>query len=237
MRHALESFETNLPSLPNPTAILFDLDDTLHDRRASVKAFAPALHAHLEPWLSGMNLETFSQHLHRVDHGGYVAREVFFTRLLGSLGATGFDAQQLAAFWRSEFAKFAQPMQGAYALLKFLRGQNIKTAIVSNGSSQLQRNKIAALNLRVDVVIISEEVGVKKPAPLPFLSALKLLEVVASRAWFVGDHPVNDIEGANAVGMKTFWLEREQSGVDVQAVKIESLFDLQEWIKEPWELP
>jgi hypothetical protein len=48
-------------------------DDTLHDRRASVNAFAPVLFAHLEPWLNGMSLEPFKQHLHRIDHGGYVA--------------------------------------------------------------------------------------------------------------------------------------------------------------------
>jgi putative hydrolase of the HAD superfamily len=201
--------------MTTPKAVLFDLDDTLHDRRASVEAFVPALHHRLAPWLNGMSLEPFKQHLHRIDHGGYVARDVFFTRLLGSLGVSNFDAQQLAGFWRSEFAKFAQPMHGAYALLEFLRHKNIKTAIVSNGSSQLQRNKITSLKLQVDVVIISEEVGVKKPAPLPFLSALKELEVPTSRAWFVGDHPVNDIAGANALGMKTFWLEREQRGEDV----------------------
>jgi putative hydrolase of the HAD superfamily len=216
--------------MPFPNAILFDLDDTLHNRRASVEAFAPTLHAHLEPWLGGLKLEAFKHHLHQVDHGGYVARDVFFSRLLSSLGATGFDAPQLAAFWRNEFAKFAQPMHGAQELLGFLHNKQIKTAIVSNGSSQLQRNKITALNLQVDVVVISDEIGVKKPAPQPFLTALKALEVPASRAWFVGDHPINDIEGANALGMKTFWLEREQRGEAVQAIKIGSLLELQDWI-------
>jgi putative hydrolase of the HAD superfamily len=65
------------------------------------------------------------------------------------------------------------------------------------------------------------------------LSALKELEVPTSRAWFVGDHPVNDIAGANALGMKTFWLEREQRGEDVQAVRIDSLLELREWVQNP----
>jgi putative hydrolase of the HAD superfamily len=216
--------------MPVPKAILFDLDDTLHDRRASVEVFAPALHKRRAPWLGGLELEPFRSHLHRVDHGGYVAREVFFTRLLDGLEATGFEAQELAAFWRSEFAKFAQPMPGAYELLEFLTQKNIKTAIVSNGSSQLQRNKIGALNLRVDVVIISDEVGVKKPAALPFISALRQLGVQATEAWFVGDHPINDIQGANALGMKTFWLEREQQGEHVDAMKINALLELQDWL-------
>jgi putative hydrolase of the HAD superfamily len=213
-----------------PKAILFDLDDTLHDRRASVETFIPTLHSFLEPWLKGVSLEEFRIVLHRVDYGGYVPREVFMLRLLEAFGASGFDALSLAKFWRSEFAAFAQPMHGAYELLEFLRAKKIKTSIVSNGTVQLQQAKIVALGLKVDVVIISEAVGVKKPAAKPFLEALRLLEVQASEAWFVGDHPVNDIEGALAVGMKAFWLEREQKAQAVNAVRLENLLELKSYV-------
>jgi putative hydrolase of the HAD superfamily len=161
-----------------------------------------------------------------VDYGGYVPREVFMQRLLEAFGATGFDAPCLAKFWRSEFSKFVQPMHGAFELLKFLRLKGIKTGIVSNGTVQLQQAKIDALELRVDVIIISEAVGVKKPAARPFLEALRLLGVQSSEAWFVGDHPVNDIEGADAVGMRPFWLEREQKAGAVKATQIENLLEL-----------
>jgi putative hydrolase of the HAD superfamily len=217
----------------NPKAVLFDLDDTLHDRRASVDAFAPTLHAHLEPWLSGAKLEAFNQTLHRVDHGGYVARELFMARLLEAFGVTsGFDAVALAEFWRSSFAVHAQPMRGARELLEHLRSLGIKTGIVTNGTVRLQLAKIAALELRVDAVVISEQVGVKKPAPAPFLECLKRLEVRARDAWFVGDHAVNDIAGAHGVGMRAFWLEREQhlEPVGVDFARLESLSDLKMYL-------
>lgn len=106
----------------NPKAVLFDLDDTLHNRRASVDAFAPALHAQLEPWLGDVALEAFRQTLHRVDYGGYVSREVFMMRLLESFGVkSGFDAVTLAEFWRSSFAAHARPMRGAREILEHLR--------------------------------------------------------------------------------------------------------------------
>jgi putative hydrolase of the HAD superfamily len=213
-----------------PKSILFDLDDTLHDRRASVEAFTPALFAHLEPWLSGTSLEDFRTVLHQVDYGGYVPREVFMQRLLEAFGAVGFDALPLAKFWRSEFAKFAQPMSGAYELLEFLGSKGIKTGIVSNGTVQLQQAKIDALKLQVDAVVISEAVGVKKPHAKPFLEALRLLEVSASETWFVGDHPINDIEGAVAVGMKAFWLEREQSAKTVNTVRLAHLLELRAYV-------
>jgi putative hydrolase of the HAD superfamily len=209
-----------------PKAILFDLDDTLHDRRASVEAFTPTLHSFLEPWLGGASLEDFRTKLHLVDYGGYVPREVFMKRLLEAFGATNFDAVELAKFWRSEFANFAQPMAGAYELLEFLQAKKIKTGIVSNGTVQLQQAKIVVLELKVDAIIISEAVGVKKPFAKPFLEALRLLEVQASETWFIGDHPVNDVQGAAAVSIRPFWLEREQKAESVEATRIEHLLEL-----------
>ena len=217
----------------NPKAVLFDLDDTLHDRRASVDAFALALHAQLEPWLRDVNLEQFRQTLHRVDHGGYVPRELFMARLLESFGAqSGFDALELAEFWRTSFAAYAQPMRGAHQILDHLRDCGIKTGIVSNGTVRLQQAKIGKLELRVDAVVISEQIGVKKPAPEPFLECLRQLEVLASEAWFVGDHALNDIEGANAVGMRAFWLEVGQHAEPVNAsfTRLELLGDLKTYL-------
>ncbi len=213
----------------NPAAVLFDLDDTLHDRRASVEAFTPALHMHLEPWLNGVNLEEFREALQRVDHGGYVPRDVFMTRLLEAFGVTsGFDPLELAEFWRSSFATHAQPMRGAREILEYLRSLGIKTGIVTNGTVRLQQAKIDALELHADAVVISEQIGVKKPAPEPFLECLKRLEVLPRQAWFVGDHAVNDIAGAHAVRMRPFWLEREQhlEPVGVEFTRIEALSDL-----------
>ncbi len=214
-----------------PRVILFDLDETLHDRRASVEAFIPTLYGFLEPWLSHVSLEDFRATLHRVDYGGYVPREVFMQRLLEAFDARNFDAVALAKFWRSEFAKFAQPMAGAYELLEFLKSKGIQTGIVSNGTVQLQQAKIDALGLQVDVVVISEAVGVKKPAAKPFLEALRLLEVQPSETWFVGDHPVNDIQGAVAIGIKAFWLERETAwSGNAPHVRLERLLDLQKFL-------
>ena len=216
-----------------PTAVLFDLDDTLHDRRASVDMFAPALHAHLEPWLNGVNLEEFKATLHRVDHGGYVARELFMARLLEAFGVTsGFDPLELAEFWRSSFAAYAQPMRGAREILEHLRDCGIKTGIVTNGTVRLQQAKIDALELRVNAVVISEQIGVKKPAPEPFLECLRRLEVLPHQAWFVGDHAVNDIAGAHAVGMRAFWLEREQhlEPVGIEYTRIEALSDFESYL-------
>ena len=54
-----------------------------------------------------------------------------------------------------------------------------------------------------DVILISGEVGWRKPSPRIFQKALLSLEVDASETVFVGDSPLLDIEGAKRMGMKT----------------------------------
>ena len=57
----------------------------------------------------------------------------------------------------------------------------------------------------VDVHIISESVGIKKPAPRIFEIALQELRLDASECWFLGDHPENDVLGASAAGLCGVW--------------------------------
>ncbi len=196
----------------NPEAVLFDLDDTLHDRQASILEFAPRLFAHLEPILNGVTFKTFKSAFLKCDGGGYMPRDIAMRTLLESLGVNG-DPEAIAAFWHQHFAaSSAQLMPGAFQSLRTLRARGIKTGIVTNGKTVLQNRKIEALQLRpkVDVIVISEEVGFKKPNASVFQFALHQLQVAPEQTWFVGDHPVNDICGAVNVGLRAFWLERQQ---------------------------
>jgi hypothetical protein len=47
---------------------------------------------------------------------------------------------------------------------------------------------------------------VQKPDPRIFAHALAQIGCRASDTWFVGDHPVNDVLGAAAVGLRAIWL-------------------------------
>jgi putative hydrolase of the HAD superfamily len=54
--------------------------------------------------------------------------------------------------------------------------------------------------------ISAADVGVSKPAPAMFEAALTRIGTRAERAVHVGDHPVDDIRGASAVGYRTVWV-------------------------------
>jgi putative hydrolase of the HAD superfamily len=94
-----------------------------------------------------------------------------------------------------------------HALLEALRARGLKLALVSNTASPqwllqpiLERQGIAE---RVDAIVLSSEVGKRKPHPAIFERALSELDVDPSDALFVGDRLEADVLGASRVGMKT----------------------------------
>jgi HAD superfamily hydrolase (TIGR01549 family) len=95
---------------------------------------------------------------------------------------------------------------GAFEVLDRLRGSGRRTGICSNAPfppemmlRQLRTNSIAE---RMDVVVFSSAVGRRKPAPEPYLAALRELELPAGEVLFVGDRLREDYEGPRAVGMR-----------------------------------
>jgi len=86
-----------------------------------------------------------------------------------------------------------------------------RLALLSNGATDLQREKLEASGLAgyFEVVVISGEVGIGKPEPGIFLLALERLGVSPQSAVMVGDSLARDIKGAQAAGMRAVWLKRD----------------------------
>jgi HAD superfamily hydrolase (TIGR01509 family) len=111
----------------------------------------------------------------------------------------------------------------AHALLDALRGRGLKLALVSNTASPewllqpiLERQGIAQ---RVDTIVLSSEVGKRKPHRAIFERALGELGVSAEDAVFVGDRLDADVYGASRLGMKTvqaLWFRADDAPVDVE---------------------
>lgn len=91
--------------------------------------------------------------------------------------------------------------------------------VITNGRGKLQRGIIHALGIEsyLDVVLVSEEEGVRKPDPLIFRRALERVGVEPEEAVFVGDHPEVDVEGAHAAGLRTIWKREGYWGTEPDA--------------------
>ena len=92
---------------------------------------------------------------------------------------------------------------GAYDAVKRLKNAGIKTALITNGSSEGQREKLDrfALAPLFDEILIDTEVGFSKPDERIFRLALDRLSVSPEEAVMVGDNPVWDTEIPQKMGI------------------------------------
>jgi putative hydrolase of the HAD superfamily len=146
----------------------------------------------LRKWAPAFRREAWRRAL--ADHG--VADDA----LAGEL-AERFGVERRA---RHETFADAEPaldaLAGRYAL-----------ALVTNGASCLQREKLAASGLadRFDAVVVSGEFGTGKPDPDVFAHAVEALGVEPGQAVMVGDNLLKDVDGAIAAGLGAIWVNRD----------------------------
>jgi putative hydrolase of the HAD superfamily len=110
-----------------------------------------------------------------------------------------------------------------HALLEALRDRGLRLALVSNTASPpwllqpvLDRQ---GLSDRVDAIVLSSEVGKRKPHAAIFERALAEVGAEPQEALHVGDRLDADVLGASRVGMKTvqaLWFRADNVSVPVE---------------------
>jgi putative hydrolase of the HAD superfamily len=98
--------------------------------------------------------------------------------------------------------------EDALPVLGLLREHGLRLGLVSNTSRDLDAF-IRHFELEVDAWISSGVHGKVKPSPTIFRAVLELLEVEPEAAVMVGDSLADDVEGARAIGMRAFLIDRE----------------------------
>ena len=96
----------------------------------------------------------------------------------------------------------------ALPIIEALRGLGLAIGLVSNTGRDLDVF-VRHFGLDVDAWISSSVHGKVKPSPTIFRAVLEMLEVEAEEAAMVGDSPADDVDGARALGMRVFLVDRE----------------------------
>lgn len=197
---------------PTFKAVVFDLDHTLFDRYSTLRGIAYILKQQyaqkLNPALSAAQLGDM---LVEADKA-YIYQG--WPTIFEKLTAQGMFAepppfQEYFSFFMDCFKRVAVPIPLVDRMLTCLREQGRLLGLITNGSPVTQRPKLKLLGLEntFDQVIIGREFGVEKPDPRPFEAMARRLDCRPEEMLYVGDHPLNDIEGARRAGYMPIWVK------------------------------
>ena len=192
----------------------------------SQPAFTDAYSTELLPLLVGQ----------REDELDYAAE---IAALLDALGADG-DAGAVTRFVVAENRLWRPTHHLEPAVLELvdtLRENGLKVGLISNAFDPpaLMRELFAEIGLleRLDAVVLSAEVGKRKPHALMFESALAQTGVEPAEAVMVGDRLHEDVAGAQALGIKAVqarWFADDDSAVAVPDAVADTPADVLRWL-------
>ena len=205
-------------------AIFFDLDNTLYTYANGEKdplSSPPSLHARdkVFSYLLGLHSDLERENILLIyekimrnslkeeaegSHDAWDLRKRF-SKLLSDLGLRDDElVNKLAAVYAKTKAPFAKPYPSVYDVLNDL-SKKYALGVITNGPGVLQRETISLLKLEkyFSHILISEEVGFRKPSKGIFKIALNEVACRPGEAVMVGDNPTEDIEPARRLGMGT----------------------------------
>ncbi len=194
-------------------AVVFDLDRTLFDRYATFKSILKTDIAYtvfkaekgadaiLKEW-------TFAdkQFIHLgAKHWDCVYDHLKSKDLIcDNIPKENFFADNIARL----FSKTAILYPDTVSTLEHLKKAGIKLGIITNGKHELQMRKIEMLGITeyFQQIIISRDYNTDKPDRALFDIMAKRLNIAPKEILFVGDDPINDVDGARRAEYKTAWI-------------------------------
>jgi putative hydrolase of the HAD superfamily len=144
------------------------------------------------------------------------ARRKIVSIALENMG--NFSAEQIIDL-ADRFSKLRKNMiclfPNSICTLNKLKEKDVQLALITNGTSQDQRDKIERFGLTqfFNVCLIEEEVGYGKPDIRIFKRALDDLKLSASDVWMVGDNLIWDVQAPQTIGIYSIWNDYQKIGI------------------------
>ncbi|MGH9932803.1 MAG: HAD family hydrolase [Pyrinomonadaceae bacterium] len=197
--------------------ILFDIGDTLLDAselqtRALQEVAALGLAEH---WIGDPKafIQAYKKADHEPEFDDYTdlnhlysdPRIVIRTLQMLSCPYTSEAIARMVEVYRKYVRSHIHPDQELRQVLNKLREQGLNLGIVSNGTTNEQMEQLTLLDVKeyFDPILISESVGIRKPAPTIFLLAAQEWSIPPDKILVVGDRADWDVLGARWAGMRS----------------------------------
>ena len=222
----------------NIAAISFDVDQTLIDTDRVIMRSMDSVRDELMRRIPGertrnLTVEQMWSIRDREEKGftGNVRdfdeiRRRSFLRMLDHVGYTGPDlSTRLNEVYLEHRYNDIEPYEDVVPMLDAL-GPSFKLGLLSNGNNY---PVYFGLEGRFEFVVYAQDIGIEKPDPKTFQIAAKRAGCGLDQLLHVGDSLETDVEGAQAVGIRVVWLNRDEILNDTGIVpdhEIKSLAEL-----------
>ncbi|HOP08898.1 MAG TPA: TIGR02253 family HAD-type hydrolase [Candidatus Methanofastidiosa archaeon] len=217
--------------------VFFDLDDTLYNTtRLARLARHAAIHSMISKGLPLGLDKGYSRLMKIISETGSNASNHFDLLVEETLGRKDYKivSAGIIGYHNTKFANIT-PFDDTISTLIELKKMGLSLNIISNGRAVKQWEKILRLGLEAffDNVIISEEVGAKKPEREIYVIAMEVAGSEPGESVFI-DNDKECILGARDVGMHTVLMDRVEKNIEpsVYDHMIDSLSDLVPLLKK-----
>ncbi len=192
--------------------VLFDLDDTLLDHSSAAAAAVRHLVTTVPDW-SDDDATTVARWrtLEEQHFARYAAGEIGMLdqrrervrAFLDLAEASDAELDERFAAYLAHYRSSWRPVPGGPELVLALLDRGLRVGILTNGQAGQQRAKLTAIGLSDPrlVVCVSEELPAAKPHPAAYAAACQALGLPPDQVLMVGDHRLNDVDGARAAGL------------------------------------
>lgn len=190
-------------------AIIFDFDGTISNRKENAYG---VFNEYLRQFFKDFNeieYEAVLQDLMIYDCNGTISvklRLIPFINKYGKYLPEDFE-EKFIPFYYDHMYRFSVLKDETRSVLEKLKGK-YKLAILSNGDSTSQHNKITQVNIEdfFDEVVVTGDIGVHKPNKEAFEYVLNKLNVKNDECLMIGDVFSSDILGAINTNITPVWI-------------------------------
>jgi putative hydrolase of the HAD superfamily len=195
-------------------AVLFDLDGTLLDRQTCVRTCVADQFDRFAGRFASVSKQDFVELFLKLDQRGYVQKPIVYETMGHELGFAPTLRDLLTEDYFAAYPRFSVGFANLAETLAALRSRDLKLAIVTNGRAALQSPALDTLGITgfFEAIAISKVEGVAKPDPRIFHLTLDRLGVAPADAVFVGNHPLEDVRGAQQAGLRAIWKRDDHFG-------------------------
>lgn len=200
--------------------VIFDLDDTLYSEKEYVKSGYKAVSDYLGGGYENKLWHFFEKGKPAIDE---------LLRMLGRVD----EKDNVLTVYRLHKPDI-HPYSGVVEMISELKARGIKVGIITDGRPSGQRNKLAALDLDVDDVIVTDELGgvqFRKPCDIAFRILLTRWRFNPADVVYVGDNPTKDFLAPQQLGIRSVYFnnqdglyyEKGRAGIDEITKVLESI--------------